>query len=70
MKNKKLESTLENIRIIGRASVLFSYLIVRSAALIIGEEIKGAYYRAFKIPHIAYGKDEDDEFVSYIKLEK
>jgi hypothetical protein len=57
----KLENTLENVKLIARASVLFPYVIAHASLLIIGEEIKGAYYRTFKIPHVAF---EHNDFVS------
>lgn len=69
MKNKKLENTLENIKLLGRASVLFPYTIGTILFSVAKEEVKGAYYRTFKIPHIAYSGEEGDEFTSYIRLE-
>jgi hypothetical protein len=67
MKNKGLESTLEDVKLIARASILLPYAIGRITLAIIGEEIKGAYYRTFKIPHAVY---DDGEFLNYIRLDK
>ena len=67
MKNKKLENTLETAKIIGRAAWFLPYIAARMGVAMIGEEIKGAYFRARKIPHTVY---EKDDFVSYMKLDK
>jgi len=67
MKNKNLEEKIENIKLTGRAIILLPYLIGRTALIIIGEEIKGKYYRTFKIPHAVYN---DGEFDNYIRLDK
>ena len=67
MKNKKLEERIENIKLTGRAIILLPYLIGRAALAILGEEIKGKYYRTFKISHTVYN---DGEFDNYIRLDK
>ena len=64
---KKLENTLKNTKLIARASILLSYVIARSTLLILGEELKGLYYRTFKIPHIAH---EYSDLTSYIRTDK
>jgi hypothetical protein len=63
----KLENTLKDAKLIARASILFPCLIAYTALLILGEELKGSYYRTFKIPHIAH---EHNDFVSYIRTDK
>jgi hypothetical protein len=67
MKNKKLENTLETAKIITRAAWFLPYITVRMTGAMIGEEIKGAYYRARKIPHTTF---ERDPFIHYIRLDK
>ncbi|MGY4884924.1 MAG: hypothetical protein ACP5NZ_05080 [Nanobdellota archaeon] len=67
MKNKKLEERIENIKLASRAVILLPYLVGRVALAILGEEIKGKYYKTFKIPHAIY---DDGEFLNYIRLDK
>ncbi len=63
----KLENTLKNTKLIVEASVLLSYVVARSALSFLGEELKGVYYRTFKIPHIAH---EHSDLISYIRTDK
>jgi len=64
---KKLENTLKTTKLIVSASILLSYVVAKSTLSILGEELKGFYYRKFKIPHIVH---EHSDLVSYIRTDK
>jgi hypothetical protein len=67
MKKEKLEEKIENLKLLGRACIFIPYFTALYAKAIIGQEIRGLYYKTFKIPFAVY---DDGEFMNYIRLDK